>query len=193
MKQHIQAINWIINKRQSTFPKDYVDKPIDESIIRQILENANKAPTHKLTEPWRFKVLRGEAKTRFGEFLQKKYKEIMDPEKEFLQKKYDSLKIKPQQAACVILVSMQRDEAERIPEWEEIAAVACAIQNMYLTCTAYDIGCYWSSPKLMQYFEEFIPFNSGEKCLGIFYMGYCDKETLRTKRKPVDLKTEWIS
>ena len=117
----------------------------------------------------------------------------MDLEKEFLQKKYDSLKVKPQQAACIILVCMQRDEAKRIPEWEEIAAVACAIQNMYLTCTAYEIGCYWSSPKLMQYFDEFIPFNSGEKCLSVFYMGYFDKETPKTKRKPVDLKTAWIS
>lgn len=192
MKQHIQAVNEVIEKRQSIFPKDYVDRLIDESIIKQILENANRAPSHKLTEPWRFKVLRGDAKSRFGEFLQKKYKQIMDSEKAFLQKKYESLKLKAQQAACIILVCMQRDEAERIPEWEEVAAVACAIQNMYLTCAAYEIGCYWSSPKLMQYFDEFIPFSSGEKCLGVFYMGYCEKELPKTKRKLVELKTEWI-
>jgi len=49
MKQNIQAINLIIDKRQSTFPKDYMNRPILENIIKQILENANKAPTHKLT------------------------------------------------------------------------------------------------------------------------------------------------
>lgn len=192
MEQQIQIINSIIDKRQSTFPKDYIDKPIAENIIKQILNNANKAPTHKLTEPWRFKVLRGAAKTRFGEFLAGKYKAVMDPEKEFLPKKYESLKTKPNQAACIILVCMQRDEANKIPEWEEVAAVACAIQNMYLTCTAYNIGCYWSSPKLMQYFNEFIPLHLNEQCLSVFYMGYYEKENPKTKRNPVELKTEWI-
>ncbi len=188
MKREIETINQIIDKRQSTFPKDYIRKEIPKRIIEQILENANKAPTHKLTEPWRFKVLQGDSKIRFGEFLQRKYKATQTA---FLQKKYDSLKQKTEQADCIILVCMQRDATEKIPEWEEIAAVACAIQNMYLTCTAYEIGCYWSSPKLMPYFGEFLPFNQGEKCLGVFYMGYCDKETLRTKRNAVHLKTEW--
>ena len=49
MNQHIQVINEIIENRQSIFLKDYMERSIDESIIKQILENANKAPTHKLT------------------------------------------------------------------------------------------------------------------------------------------------
>jgi nitroreductase len=41
-----------------------------------------------------------------------------------------------------------------VPEWEEIAAVSMAVQNMYLTCTANNIGCYWSSPKIVDHLKE---------------------------------------
>ena len=37
---------------------------------------------------------------------------------------------------------MSRDENEVIPEWEELAATSMSVQNMWLTCTSYDLGCY---------------------------------------------------
>ena len=50
-------------------------------------------------------------------------------------------------SSAIIAVSMKRDVTEKIPEIEEIEAVACAIQNMLLTATAYGLGTFWSSPK----------------------------------------------
>ena len=41
---------------------------------------------------------------------------------------------------------MNRDKQNRLPEWEEIAAVSMAVQNMWLTCYANNIGCYLSTP-----------------------------------------------
>jgi len=54
------------------------------------------------------------------------------------------------------------------PEWEEISAVAMAVQNMWLACTALEIGAYWSSPSLINHLDEFFNFNEGESCLGFF-------------------------
>ena len=35
---------------------------------------------------------------------------------------------------------------KRLPEWEEICAVACAVQNMHLMATSMNhIGAFWSS------------------------------------------------
>ena len=36
---------------------------------------------------------------------------------------------------------MDRNTENLIPEWEEIAAVSMSVQNMWLTCTANEIGC----------------------------------------------------
>ena len=45
-----------------------------------------------------------------------------------------------------------RDETEKIHEIEEVEAVACAIQNILLTATAYGLGVFWSSPKFIYKF-----------------------------------------
>ncbi len=63
-------------------------KPIPDDIIWQLLENANWAPTHKFTEPWRFTVFSGE-----GAILRHNnrplYKEFAGPK--FKQGKYEQL------------------------------------------------------------------------------------------------------
>ena len=88
---------------------------------------------------------------------------------------------------------MQRDIKESIPEWEEVAAVAMAVQNMWLSCTALGIGCYWSSPGLIHYMDQFFELEKGEKCLGFFYMGYYDELPLEGVRGAIADKTLWFN
>ena len=65
----------LIKTRRSIFPEQFNSKEIDDETIDILLESANWAPTHKKTEPWRFKIIRGDSKIRLGEFLARKYKE----------------------------------------------------------------------------------------------------------------------
>lgn len=60
-KQYDTAqLNEIIKHRRSIYPYQYIKgKQVPEDIVRQILENAIRAPNHKQTEPWRFKVFSG--------------------------------------------------------------------------------------------------------------------------------------
>ena len=57
---------------------------------------------------------------------------------------------------------------------EEIAAVAMSVQNMWLTCSANNIGCYWSSPKIISELNMFLKLKENQKCLGLFYIGKYD-------------------
>ncbi len=182
----------LIRKRRAVYPKMYNDRPIPEAIIREVLENANWAPTHKLTEPWRFQVFRGAALQRLGEFLAGRYREKTSAE-QFSEMAYQKMLNNPQRAGAVVAICMQRDPEGRVPEWEEIAAVACAVQNMWLTCTAYGIGSYWSTPSAILSADEWLGLRSGERCLGLFYMGYFDPVELPAKRTPVENKTIWIN
>ena len=75
------------------------------------------------------------------------------------------------QSGCVIAICMYNDPTVAIPEWEEVAAVACAVQNMWLSCTALGIGSYWSSPKSIIEAREFLGLNENENCLGLFLHG----------------------
>ncbi|MGI9552307.1 MAG: nitroreductase family protein [Aurantibacter sp.] len=178
----------LIKKRRAVFPVQYIEKPIAKSDIEKILEAANWAPTHKKTEPWRFKVLRGKSLEKLGLFLSTKYMETEPKPKEFKVKK---LMENPKRAGAIIAICMQRDPMESLPEWEEIAATAMAVQNMWLCCTEMGIGCYWSSPGLIKYMDEFFELGKGEKCLGFFYMGYYDGEIQEVTRGPIEDKVVW--
>ena len=57
---NVEDVNRLILNRRSVFPKDYTGEKVNDAIVQQMLENANWAPTHKLTEPWRFTVFTGD-------------------------------------------------------------------------------------------------------------------------------------
>lgn len=179
----------LIKKRRAIFPEQYIDKPIAKTDIEKILEAANWAPTHRKTEPWRFKVLQGNSKEALGTFLAIKYQETEPRPKKIKIKK---LLEKPSISNVVIAICMQRDPKESVPEWEEIAATAMAVQNMWLCCTELGIGCYWSSPGLIKYMDEFFELNEGERCLGFFYMGYYEGEIPEQTREPIEDKVVWF-
>ncbi len=57
----LTALDEIIRKRRTIKPPMMSDAPVEEEDLRAILENANWAPTHGKTEPWRFVVFEGDA------------------------------------------------------------------------------------------------------------------------------------
>ncbi len=169
--ENATILKHIIEERRSIFPKDYTDKPIPELIINEVLSNAVLAPNHKRTKPWRFKVFKGEEKQKLAQELQNIYRETT-PDFQFLKKKYDDIGFKINKANVVISIVVQYSQL--VPDWEEIAATAMAVQNMYLTCTANKVGCYWSSPKLVNHLKDSLKIEENQQCLGLFYMGSLD-------------------
>jgi len=188
----LSEITEVIKNRRTIYPEQYTERKIHKEIVEDVLNNAIWAPTHGKTQPWRFQVFMNVSKIELSEFLSNLYKNNNKGDS-FNEMKYNKLKNRPLQAPVVIAVIMKRDETQRISELEEVEAVACAIQNMYLTCTAYGIGGFWATPKLMytQEMNEFLSLSSDEKCLGLFYMGYPSIDWPKGQRKPIEYLTQW--
>jgi nitroreductase len=195
MKYNLSEITDLIKERRTIYPEQFSDRKIHKEQVEVLLNNAIWAPTHGLTQPWTFKVFLGEGKEKLSNFLSSYY-QANTPEDEFVQAKFDKLKTRPILAGAVIAVSLKRDPKSRIPEIEEIEAVACAIQNMYLTCTAWGLGGFWSSPKMIYTPEmnDFLGLDEQDKCLALFYVGYpkTDLEWPRSRRKPIEYFTTWV-
>lgn len=166
-----EILKEIIEQRRSIFPKDYSETEISQEIIDEILYSATLAPNHKRTKPWRFKIFKGEEKAQLASEMQAIYKATQS-EQTFLEKKYQDIGFKINKANAVISITV--NFSGMVPEWEEIAAVSMAVQNMYLTCTANSIGCYWSSPGLVNHLKESLTIEENQQCLGLFYMGKVD-------------------
>jgi nitroreductase len=192
MKYNLSEISEIIKDRRTIYPELYTSRKVHKEIIEHLLRNAVWAPTHGKTEPWRFKVYSGESRNILSEKLGELYQKLTSKE-QFKEEKLVKIKARPFLSSVVIAVCMERGNNEKIPVVEEIEAVACAIQNMSLTATAYGLGSFWSTPKIIYTPEmnSFLNLKEQDKCVGLFYVGYVEGKWPKGIRKPVKLLTEW--
>lgn len=188
-----EVLNNIIRHRRSVFPKNYTGEIIDEAIIKQILENARWAPNHKFTEPWHFIVYTGAGLKKLGEQQAEIYKQHTEANNTFKEDRYENLKTKPSEASHIIAVCMKRDPLKRVPEVEEMGAVYCAVQNMYLTASAYGIGCYLGTGGITYFEESKALFGLGEedKFIGFLYLGIPKDPVPDSRRNAIEEKTVW--
>ena len=185
-------INQAIRNRRTVKPKFFDDRPVDESVIKEMLENANWAPTHGMTEPWRFCVFVSDARKRLADFLAATYKEITPPDA-FKPSKYEGMSRNATLAQAVIAVGMKRQEIEKITELDEIMAVACAVQNLHLSAAAHGLGGFWSTnvAAVSTQMRDFIGLSGNDRALGLFYLGYPGGEWPSSTRNPIADKVTW--
>jgi len=193
MRYNLSEITAVIKDRRTIYPEQFSERKIHREIIENILNNAIWAPTHGMTQPWRFKVFTGEGIEKFAQFQGNYYKEKTSPEN-FDNDKHLKFLTRPKMAQAVIAICLKRQESEKIPFLEEVEAVACSVQNMYLTCTAYGIGAYWGSggATYTDEMKSFLGLESKDSCLGFLYLGYPNSEWPKSHRKPIEYVTEWI-
>ena len=180
-----ETLNSIIRNRKSIYPNDYTGDDIPDNLIREILFNANHAPTHRMTQPWFFKVYKNESKQKLIDIVSKIDESKISKIKldKFIQKINDS--------NTVISIFLNRDKKERLPEWEEIAAVSMAVQNIWLTCYVNNIGSYWSTPGFIHEYGKLIKLDDNESSLGFFFMGVYDHKESPKLRDDINTKVEW--
>ena len=190
-----KEINHLIHARRSVFPKDYSGEAVPDHVIEQMLENANWAPTHKLTEPWRFVVFAGEGRKTLAAFQSECYKQVTSANGTFQENRYLDLQTKPMESSHIIAIGMRRDASKRLPEWEELGAVFCAIQNMYLTAPAYGVGCYLSTGGITNFEEAktFFGLGADDKLCGFMQVGMPKGEPSESRRKPIADKVNWVT
>lgn len=189
------SLDELIRSRRTIKPPMMSDAPVSDEDLQAVLENANWAPTHGMTQPWRFRVYRGDARTKLADDLAQLYLTAIPPEEQ-KEGKADKLRKMPTLAPVVILVCMERQKIEKIRELEEIEAVACAVQNMHLTATARGLGAFWSTPPFLYKPEMNAYLGIGEKdrCLGIFYLGHPAEGDAwpKGRRQSIEDRVEYI-
>ena len=192
MKYNLSEITDLIKDRRTIYPEQFSDRKIQKDQITHILNNALWAPTHGNTQPWRFVVFTDESRQDLSTILGKTYLEII-PKENQNDLKLSRMMARPLKSSVVVAVIMKRDETRKISELDEIGAVASAIQNMHLTCTAYGIGGFWATPKVIftPQMNEFLKIDAEDKCLGLFFMGYPAVEWPKGQRRPLEYVTEW--
>ena len=189
----VEYFNRLIRQRRSVFPKDYTGEKVDDNIILQMLENANWAPTHKLTEPWRFKVFCDKGLDKYAAYQAQDYRDKFYGTEKFLEKKHQKLLSNPLRCSHIISIGMHRDVEATLPELEEIAAVACAVQNILLSIHAYGLGGYWTTGGLTysESAKSFFDLGHNDTLLGFLYIGVINKLPEVSTRSSILEKVSW--
>ncbi|WP_242927310.1 nitroreductase family protein [Pontibacter vulgaris] len=188
-------ISDVIRHRRTTKPPKMNGQRVPDEQIGQLLELADWAPTHGHTEPWRFKVYAGDKVKDFCLSHAELYKHQTDPEK-YTEEKYEKLLHMGDLASHIIVAYMHRGNLPKIPALEEIAATACAIQNILLGASALGIASYWGSGGMAYHpaMKEMLQLREEDVVLGILYFGYSDNPAPAGKRViPLKEKVEWVS
>ena len=104
-----KTLEQLIQTRRSIFPSQYTNGVIPQSDLLKILESARWAPNHRKTEPWRYKVLQGNALTDLGNFMVEQF--ILSTDKA-VPLKLKKLQEKLEVTTAMILIFKSRDVKE---------------------------------------------------------------------------------
>ncbi len=189
-----EEFNQLARNRRSTFPDQFIaGKKVDDAIIKEILTNAYWAPNHGKQEPWHFTVFTDDGLKTLAVFQSELYKTLAG--ENFKEITYAKLQQNPLKASHVIALGMKKTANKNIPEVEDIAAVACAVQNMYLSVTAYGLGGYWTTGGVTykEQAKSFFGLGEDDRLMGFFYIGYIGIPSTGATRKPAEEKTSWVN
>lgn len=162
----------------------YRPDPVPEAAILRALELAQLAPNHRLTLPWRFFLLGRETRRtlvpRAVELTSLK-QTITDE----IAIRIESKLTTPPLAIAVACL----EHADALRQQEDLAAVACAIQNLCLSLHADGLGSKWGSGAITRDPATYAALGiqpEEMRLLGFIWVGYAERPVPVPPRPPVE-------
>jgi len=162
--------------------------------IRTLIEAATWAPNHRLTEPWRFVVVRGEARERLGrvwaEIVAKRTHAQGEEREKLLQKEA----AKPLRAPVLLIVAVRTDD-DPIVAIEDFAAAAAAVQNLLLAAQALGLGAMWRTGEMVYDPEvrAHLGLEPTDRIVASVYLGRPEMKPPAAQPRESRLNVRWLS
>jgi len=110
--------------------------------LERIMLAGARAPDHGKLAPWRFVVLEGEAR----KILANAMADMLRADKpDATEAQLTAEREKPLRAPTIIAVAARLTRGHKVPEHEQVQAVAAAVQNMFLAAHALGYGAMWKT------------------------------------------------
>jgi nitroreductase len=166
-------------------------------VIEKLLDAAVQAPNHHVTLPWRFFVMTGDARNRFGDAVAESLRpKLGDLDEEKREGILADERRKPLRSPVLIAVGVKHmPEATKTPV-EDLQAVSAAIQNLLLAAHAEGLAAVWrtGSGAYSDHVKAHFGLDPQDELAGFVYLGYPNKEFAAMipprERTYADL-TEW--
>jgi len=150
--------------------KRYGSEPLDDTALRELLELARFAPNHHLTQPWRFRVLGPQTRSRIEDLAGEK----------------EAMKLR--RAPTLVLATAALSGDPHTDE-EDLHAVACAVYAMLLGATARGLASYWRTPRVLEdaAIRELLGLSGDEQVVALIHLGLPESVPPAKERLPLAL------
>ena len=171
------------SKRRSVMAKKMSSDPIKEEDLNSILQAGIRVPDHGALNPWKLKVIQGDALKKIDEEI------ILS---EFIKNKPESGKSaqdiesrRLQRAGVVIVVLSTPVDHPSIPLWEMQLSSGAVCMNLLSSAQSKGYAAQWLT-EWYSYNEKMLTTLGGtigkDKIAGFIYIGHKKEEPLERKR-----------
>jgi len=177
--------------RRSIVVRDMIGPGPTDADLEKVLRAGMRVPDHGRLTPWRFRIIRGEARAKLGEILGAAYRranpDCIDEQVEIEKERFT-------RAPIVIAVISRTNPQHKIPEWEQILSSGAACQNMLTAALGMGYAAQWIT--------EWYAYNAdvkaalgaeaADRIAGFLYLGTLkEKPTDRERPEYDNIVSEW--
>jgi nitroreductase len=183
----MQAIDALLARRSAV---TLTEPAPDEGALQLIFASAVRAPDHGRLRPWRFLMVRGAARERFGELLAAHLARTQPAASaESLQRE----RAKALRAPLIVVVAAHVNAAVKIPPIEQTLSAGVAAGNIMLACVALGYNAMWKTGGAA--YDEAVKRALGleptDAVVGFLYIGTEVGKTPPPRGEWRDLVREW--
>lgn len=162
----------------------------DRQQLLAILNAGTRAPDHGRLAPWRFIVLEGAARRTLGDAMaQTLQARFPDAKPETLE----SERRKAERAPLLVVVAASPQPHVKVPQSEQVLAVAAAVENMLLAAYALGFGSMWKTGAVAYdpAAKRALGLAESDQIVAILYLGTA---LARAPQRPADAErvTRWL-
>jgi nitroreductase len=163
----MDAIDALTTRRSAA---QFAEPAPDDETLGKILSAAMRAPDHGKLKPWRFIVLRGDARKRFGDVMVEAMKRREpDVPANMLERERE----KPLRAPLIVVLAAAIKEDHKIPVVEQLLAAGAAAENIMIAAHALGYGAAWKTgaPAYDNFVKETLGLTPSDAIVGFLYLG----------------------
>jgi 5,6-dimethylbenzimidazole synthase len=177
--EDVAVLQEIISHRRDVRGNRFVDKPVEQPVIDQLLGAALHAPSVGFSQPWEFVLIRDRA---IRQQVKDSFDEVNDAARPVFgerQEQYARLKLEGiLESALNIAVFYKPSSGPVLGQTTMVEAglysVVCAIQNMWLMARALNVGLGWVSILDAQKVCRILHAPEGHQLVAYLCIGYTD-------------------
>ena len=184
--------------------RKFLDKPISQEDIMDIIQSGVKAPSSKNRQPWKYIVIQGNAKAemlkvfRQGIEREENKSALLPQSKQHIPAAKYTVDIMKEAPTIIFVVNSlgkgilsELTPEEHIYEICNIQSISASIQNMLLAATEKGIGSLWICDIYFAYSELCEWLNSDGQLIAAIAFGYPNEFPNERPRKKLDDIVEW--